>query len=130
MRVNTVSKLYCVNAICYNRAVCRTTHPDYTCIYLAGYYGQHCEYTTTKFRIYRILGKSVSYIAIIVMTFVAAFVIITDILKYGFGIDPTCEESRRLQQEKRAKRRRPVVQRFVYVNASKTVSQPEQGSNV
>ena len=70
------------------------------------------------------------YIAIIVMTFVAAFVIITDILKYGFGIDPTCEESRRLQQEKRAKRGRPVVQRFVYVNASKTVSQAEQDSVV
>ena len=61
------------------------------------------------------------------MITVAAFVIIMDILKYCFGIDPTREELERIRREKRAKKRKPVVQRFVYVNApSIRVSQPEE----
>ncbi|CAF1230526.1 unnamed protein product [Adineta ricciae] len=74
---------------------------------------QHCEYVTTKLMTYRILGKSVSYIAIIVTTVVAALVIIMDILK------ETSETRRRL-----------IVQRLMYVNAPETVSQLEQDSSV
>jgi hypothetical protein len=41
------------------------------------------------------------------------FVIIMDILKYSFGIDPVHEGRERVRQEKR----KPVIQRFIYVNA-------------
>jgi hypothetical protein len=63
------------------------------------------------------VSKSLAYIAIIGMTTVATFVIIMDILKYCFGIDPVHEERERIRREKRAKKRKPVIQRFVYVNA-------------
>ncbi|CAF1128907.1 unnamed protein product [Rotaria sordida] len=51
------------------------------------------------------------------MTIVAIFVVIMDVLKYCFGIDPTRKELKRIQREKQAKKRKPVIQRFVYVNA-------------
>ena len=40
-----------------------------------------------------------------------------DILKYCFGIDPVSEEREQIQRKKRAKKRKPVIQRFTYVNA-------------
>ncbi|UJR11646.1 hypothetical protein I4U23_015827 [Adineta vaga] len=46
---------------------------------------------------------------------VAMFVIIMDILKYCFGIDPVHEEREKIRRDKR--RKRPVIQRFTYVNA-------------
>jgi hypothetical protein len=51
------------------------------------------------------------------MTSVAMFVIIMDMLKYCFGIDPVHEERERIRRAKRIKNRKPVIQRFVYVNA-------------
>jgi len=51
------------------------------------------------------------------MGVVAMFVIIMDILEYCFGIDPVHEERERFQREKRKKKRKPVIQRFVCVNA-------------
>jgi hypothetical protein len=63
------------------------------------------------------VSKSFAYVAITAMTTVAMFVIIMDILKYCFGIDPVHEERERIRREKRAKKRKPVIQRFVYINA-------------
>ena len=50
---------------------------------------------------------------------VIGFFIIMDILKYCFGIDPTKDELERIRREKARKRmkRRPVIQKFTYVNA-------------
>ena len=62
--------------------------------------------------------------AIIALICVAAFVIIMDILKYCFGIDPVEEERERMRREKRAKKHRPVVQRFTYVSAPTDPSTP------
>ena len=51
------------------------------------------------------------------MITVATFVVIMDILKYCFGIDPVADEREKLRREKNAKKRkRPVIQRFIYVN--------------
>lgn len=46
------------------------------------------------------------------------FIIIMDVLKYGFGIDPIREELERMQRKKQMKKvkRELVVQRCVYVN--------------
>ncbi|CAF1140418.1 unnamed protein product [Adineta ricciae] len=114
-----------------NKGVCRPLLLNYSCECLSSSFsGRHCEITATKIVIYKTVSKSVSYIAIIAMITVAAFVIIMDILKYCFGIDPTREELEHIRREKRAKKRKPVVQRFVYVNApSIRVSQSKEQSN-
>jgi hypothetical protein len=70
-----------------------------------------------KIQIYQIASKSFAYVAIIAMISVAMFIVIMDILKYCFGIDPVHEERERLRRTKQAKKRKPVIQRFVYVNA-------------
>ena len=52
------------------------------------------------------------------MTSVAMFIVIMDILKYCFGIDPTREDLEMIRREKRAKNRKPhAMQRLIYVNA-------------
>jgi hypothetical protein len=91
---------------------------NYTCECLGeSYSGRHCEITTVKLKIYKIVSKSFAYIGIIALISVAMFIIIMDILKYCFGIDPVHEERKRIRRKKRDKHRKPVIQRFVYVNA-------------
>jgi hypothetical protein len=114
---------FCKNNSCLNRAVCRPSVLNYTCECLDGYSGQYCENIAKRIIIYKIVSKSLSYIAIIAIVSVAMFVLIMDILKYCFGIDPVEVERKRLRREKHAKRpKRPVIQRFVYVNAPSNVS--------
>jgi hypothetical protein len=109
---------YCYNITCQNKGVCRPLLGNYTCECLGdSYYGRHCEHTAKRIIIYKIVSKSVSYVAIIVIASVAMFIVIMDILKYCFGIDPVHEERERLQRKKRGKKRKPVIQRFAYVNA-------------
>ena len=114
---------YCENATCYNRGVCRLALLNYTCECLAGSYsGRHCEVAATSIVVYQFVSKSFAYVAIIALAAVVMFVVVMDVLKYCFGIDPTREELRRFRREKRAKRRTPVVQRFVYVDAPRPPS--------
>jgi hypothetical protein len=110
---------YCFNITCKNQGVCRPLFLNYSCECLGNSYsGQYCEIVSTKIKVYKIVSKSFAYIAIIAMVCVAMFVIIMDILKYCFGIDLVSEERERIRQKQRAKKRkRPVIQRFVYVNA-------------
>jgi hypothetical protein len=102
-----------------NNGVCRPLLLNYTCECLSGSYsGRHCEITAKRIIIYKIVSKSFAYIVIIAITTVAMFVLIMDILKYCFGIDPVHVERERYRRQKQArKRKRPVIQRFVYVNA-------------
>jgi hypothetical protein len=91
---------------------------NYSCECLGdSYSGRHCEITATRIIIYKTVSKSFAYVAIIALVSVAMFVIIMDILKYCFGIDPVHEEREKIRRAKRAKKRKPVIQRFVYVNA-------------
>lgn len=70
--------------------MCRSLFLNFTCECLTGsYYGLYCENTATKVIIYQIISKSFAYIAIIAMITVATFIVVMDILKYYFGIDPT-----------------------------------------
>jgi hypothetical protein len=57
------------------------------------------------------------------MTCVVMFVVIMDILKYCFGIDPVGEELERIRREKRARNRKLVAERVVNVNASPSSEQ-------
>ncbi|CAF4011205.1 unnamed protein product, partial [Adineta steineri] len=110
---------YCLNITCENSAICRRSLLNYACECLSeNYYGRHCEFSTTKIIIYKIVSKSFAYIAIIAMTIVAMFIIIMDILTYCFGIDLTREERERFRREKRGRKwNRPVNQKLIYVNA-------------
>jgi hypothetical protein len=108
---------YCENVTCLNNGVCRPLFRDYKCECLGeSSSGRHCENVATKIKIYRIVSKSFGYVAIIAIISVAMFIVIMDILKYCFGIDPVHEERQRIRRKKQIKKRKPVIQRFIYVN--------------
>ncbi|CAF4147425.1 unnamed protein product [Rotaria sp. Silwood2] len=110
---------FCNNIICWNNGVCRPLSLNYTCECLGDSYSSRlCEITSLRIKIYKIVSKSFSYVAIIAMSCVVMFVIIVDILKYCFGIDPTREDLERYRREKRTKQRKPVIQQDTYVNTS------------
>jgi hypothetical protein len=120
----------CEGVKCLNNGVYRPGLLNHTCECLGdSYYGPICEFTAPKIVIYKIVSKSFAYVAIVAMTIVAMFVVIMDILKYCFGIDLTREELERYRREKQArKRKRPVIQRFVYVNAPSESSEKIVGT--
>jgi hypothetical protein len=110
---------YCDNVTCQNYGVCRPLLLGYICECLGNNYysGRHCEISTTKIIIFKTASKFFAYIAIIAMTVVAMFVVIMDILKYCFGIDLVHKERERIRRAKQAKKRkRPVIQQFIYIN--------------
>lgn len=94
---------------------------NYSCECLGdSYSGRHCEVTAERTTINKIIAKSFAYVAIIAIGTVVMFVIIMDILKYCFGVDSTREEFKEIRQEKPRKKRKPVIQRFIYVNTPAT----------
>lgn len=110
---------YCLKKkkICYNKGQCRPIFGDAICECLAGSYsGDQCEIESSRTTVLRFVSKSFAYVAIIALCSVALFVIIMDILKYFFGIDPVREDREQLQRER--KRRKPEVVHFVYVRHS------------
>jgi hypothetical protein len=110
---------FCENITCQNKGVCRPLFLNYSCECLGdSYSGRHCEITAGKHVIRQIVSKAFGYIAILALICVVMFIVIMDILKYCFGIDPVSEQRERIRRNKQAKKRkRPVIQRFVYVNA-------------
>lgn len=120
---------HCAGVTCKNKGVCRPSFRTYTCECLAeSFSGQHCEIVATKIQIYKIVSKSFAYVGIIVMTSVALFIIIMDILKYGLGIDPVETERNRTRRKIQIKKRRPTVQRFIYVNTTVSLLQEQANS--
>jgi hypothetical protein len=108
----------CESSPCLNKGVCHPLVGNYICNCLSGSYsGRHCEIPAKRIIILNIVSKSIAYVTIIAMVSVAVFVVVMDILKYCFGIDPVEGERERIRREKRAKKRKPVIQRFIYVNA-------------
>ncbi len=90
---------FCFNATCQNNGVCRPLLLNYRCECLGDSYSdRHCEITATKIIIYKIVSKSFAYVAIIAIVSVAMFIVIMDILKYCFGIDPVDEERERMHR--------------------------------
>lgn len=100
-----------------NRGVCRPLVGYYKCECLEGFEGDYCEKSANHILIRQTISKSFSYISILAMISVIAFVIIMDILKYCFDIDPTREELERIRRQKRKKiLKRPIITRYNYVN--------------
>ncbi|CAF3374494.1 unnamed protein product [Rotaria sp. Silwood2] len=101
---------FCHDVTCENKGVCRPLLLNYTCECLGdSYYGRHCEFTSKKITIYKIVSTSFAYVGIIALIIVVMFVIIMDILKYCFGIDPTREDLARYRREKQARKRKHSV---------------------
>ncbi len=101
---------------------------DYKCECLGNSFsGRHCEITENGIVIRQVISKSSAYIAILSGISVIAFIVIMDILKYCFGIDPTRDELERIRRQKRAEKvKRPIIIRYTYVNAPPAESAPEQ----
>jgi hypothetical protein len=114
---------YCLNIICQNKGVCRPLFMNYTCECLGeSYSGRHCEITATQTIVRQTMSKSFAFIAILAMIILVIFIISMDVLKYVFGIDTVDEERERIRKKKPAKKRKPIVQKFVYVNAPSVVA--------
>jgi hypothetical protein len=103
-----------------NNGVCQPLFKNYTCECLGGSYsGDHCEIISEKTELYGIVSKSVASVAIIVMISAAIFIIIMDVLKYYFDIDPVHNDRERIRRKKRKRKPKPpIVLRYIYVNAS------------
>ncbi|UJR19938.1 hypothetical protein I4U23_023070 [Adineta vaga] len=98
---------YCHGITCQNRGVCQSLTNNSICKCLGDhyYYGRYWDYC-----------EIICLCAVIAMAVVAILVVVMDILKYGFGIDPVHEEREKLRQERRAKRRHFLVRRYGFVN--------------
>jgi hypothetical protein len=118
---------YCENVTCLNKGVCRPLLGDYKCECLGNSFsGRQCEITANQIVVRRIVTKSFAFIAIFAGLTVIAFVVIMDILKYCFGIDPARDELERIRRKKRVKKaKRPVIIRYIYVNAPPPAAVPK-----
>jgi hypothetical protein len=110
---------YCKNVTCLNNGVCRPLLGDYKCECLGdSFSGRHCEITANDILVRQAVSKSLSFVAILAGSSVIGFIVIMDVLKYGFGIDPVHDERERLRRKRRAtKIKRPVIVKYTYVNA-------------
>lgn len=93
--------------------MCRPLLGEYKCECLSpSYSGRHCEIKSNGLVVREVFVKSFSYIAILAMIIVVMFIVIMDILKYCFGIDPVEIDRDYL----RRKKRRTVVRKSNHVN--------------
>ncbi|UJR07313.1 hypothetical protein I4U23_011601 [Adineta vaga] len=95
---------YCRGVSCQNNGVCRSAYLNYTCECLGqSYSGQFCQIASNKIKAQQGIAKSFASIAIAILICTAMFIIIMDILKYGFGLDFTGEELKNFRRKKKLK---------------------------
>lgn len=96
----------CANITCENLGVCISTYLAWTCRCPDPemYSGIYCEHQSSALIIKQILSKSFASIAIAAIGGVFVFVIVMDVLKYGFRIDPVDRERQLLRSEREEKR--------------------------
>ena len=106
---------YCQNVTCENNGVCRSRSSDYQCLCLAeSSSGRHCEMIERKILILKVICRSISSIAIIVIVSSAMFIITMDVLKYIFGIDPVKKQRK---VKKKIKRTHQMIIHYIYIDA-------------
>jgi hypothetical protein len=87
------------------------------------YFGEYCQLQTTALTVKKAMSKSFASVAIAAITCTCSFVVLMDVLKYAFHVDPVKTERMKKQQQKeqekqakRAAKAAPkVVVRFHYV---------------
>jgi hypothetical protein len=119
---------YCKNISCLNKGVCLSLLLNYTCECIDNSYsGRYCETIGNSLVVHQTVARSFAFIAISVTLSVALFIVIMDVLKYCFGIDPVDsirQEGRYRRRRKHVKKHKPAaIIRFLYVNAP-----PQQSS--
>ena len=103
-----------------NNGVCQPSLLNYTCLCLSGSYsGRHCEKSSNEIVVYQAVSKLIAYIAILVIISAAMFIVIMDVLKYFFAIDPVGKELEQINKKNKLKRKKKplVIIRYIYVNA-------------
>lgn len=118
----------CVGVSCENRGICQTVDMKWQCQCLdsLNYYGDHCQYKVAALVTKEYLSRSFAAVAIVSITITGGFIVIMDILKYFFHIDPVEFErdSYRRRRELLKQKRQPappsdaprLAVRFQYVN--------------
>ncbi|CAF0946542.1 unnamed protein product [Rotaria sordida] len=117
----------CGNITCENNGICQTVELMWQCLCLdtTFYYGDYCQFKTSTLKIKEMLSKSFASIAIGAIVTTCTFVIVMDVLKYVFHIDPVEYErdNYRKRREAQKRARRPVKKnqlnvalRFQYVS--------------
>jgi hypothetical protein len=93
---------------------------------LAGSYGGRiCEVVDKRLITLQMISRSFAYVAIIAIVGVAMFVVIMDVLKYCFDIDPV---DRKCRTTKSKKKKKPIqIIRFRYIHAE--VQKPSRSRN-
>ncbi len=111
----------CVNITCANSGICQSNGLAWKCLCInPSFYGNFCEYQTSSLQVKKALTKSFASVAISVLVLTCSFVVIMDILKYVFRVDPVKTERERLHKHKQAHRAAKaaaskVALRFQYV---------------
>ena len=113
----------CANISCKNNGICKTIDLTWKCICLDPtlYYGNYCERQTSALAVKKALTKSFASVAITALVLTCSFVIIMDVLKYLFHIDPAKEARMKRAKAKRTAPKRKsgapkVAVRFQYVS--------------
>ena len=101
----------CRDITCENNGRCLHSYLNWSCqcVDASLYSGEFCQDESSALVTKQILSKSFAFIAIVAITTVFGFVIVMDVLKYFFGIDPVDRERRliELEQEKKRTQTRP-----------------------
>ena len=104
---------FCHNITCRNGGSCRPLVGNFTCdCPTEDYSGEFCENLSLKIKTLQFIARSFAFVVILSISSVAIFVIVMDVLKYFFNIDPSRKEFERLR---RKKRHRLIAIRFLYV---------------
>ena len=117
---------YCRNTTCQTNGQCRSRLLNFTCeCTTTSYSGHYCEEKSAALVVKQTVSRSFAYIAILAISFLFGFIIVTDVSKYVFKIDPVAADQKRAEKMKTAKRTsrtKPIiVQRFIYVNWEATL---------
>ncbi|CAF1014666.1 unnamed protein product [Adineta steineri] len=111
---------YCHNVTCLNKGICQPLLLGYECRCVSSSFtGDHCQNVAQSLVVRQFVSKTFGYIAIIAISVVVGFVVIMDILKYGFGIDPVCKERDLLRRHtaglRRSNRPKQKLQNKLYL---------------
>ena len=92
----------CGNITCENSGICVSAYLLWSCrcIDSSLYSGTYCQDKSSALTTKEALSKSLGIVAIIAICCVVGFILLMDILKYVFKIDPVDRERHRLKMEK------------------------------
>ena len=98
----------CGNITCKYHGICISSYLTWTCQCLDSslYSGTYCQDKSSDLVTKEIVSRSIAVVAIVALCCVVGFVILMDVLKYVFKIDPIDREHHRLRVEKEKKKQK------------------------